>query len=251
MFKKILLITISTILAISLLSCQNETEETSGQTPENNSGETLREQLPESISDDAPVEQQENIPVAVVNDAEIMLFDLFEVYQNLNRNYMEMGVDISDDGIRDQVLEEALDTLIAYEVLFQSAVKEGYTISPEKLDEEIETIKSQFESEQEFIDSLEMRQITVEELKEDIEREMLVSDYVESTVEQPEVTEEEIMEMYDQYTETLEEDPPEYEDLKPQLEQTVKNNKFSENVDVLIENLKEDNKIEVFREEMD
>lgn len=234
LFKKILLITMAAIISLSLLSCQKGNESNNG-------------------SEDPP----ENIPVAIVNDTEIMLFDLFKMYQSLNRNYMGQGIDITDDAASNQILEEAINTLIAYELLFQNAIKEGYDISPDDLDNALEAIKSQYPSEEEFLNSLEMQQITLDDFKKELEREIIISDYVENTVEQPEVTEEEILELYEEYVKALEEDPeveedpPEYEELKPRIEQKIRENKFSEKVDALIGTLKEEGNVQIFREEIE
>jgi hydrogenase maturation factor HypE len=58
--------------------------------------------------------------------------------------------------------------------------------------------------------------------------------------------------MYEQYIkETTEENPPEYEELKSRIEQKIRDNKFSQKVDELIETLKDQSKVEIFREEME
>lgn len=233
LFKRILLFTITAILSLSISSCQKEGK-------------------PNGNSEDPP----ENIPVAVVNDTDIMLFDLFEMYQNLNKNYMEQGVNITDDDISNQILEEAINTLIAYELLYQNAIKEGYKVSQAKINNALEAVKSQYQSEEEFLNSLKMQQVTLDDFVEDLEREITVSDYVENTVEQPEVTEEEMLEMYEEYVTALEEDPEveeepaKYEDLKPRIEQKIKDDKFSEKVDALIETLRDESTVEIFREDM-
>lgn len=222
------------LISLSFLSCQKD---------------NIPEELPEN-SPAASEKPPENIPVAVVNDTEIMLFDLFKMYQSLNKNYMQQGVDITDDEISNQILEEAVNTLIAYELLYQSAVKEGHKVSDEELDEEFESFKSQYRSEEEFLEALEEQQTTLEEFKKDLERELTVSNYVQNTIEQPEVTEEEMMEMYERYIEeTTEENPPEFEELKPRIEQKIREDKFGKKVDELIETLKEQSKVEIFREE--
>jgi hypothetical protein len=229
LFRKILLFTMAAVISLSLLSCQKDNKTTKG-------------------SENPP----ENIPVAVVNDTEIMLFDLFKMYQNLNRNYMQQGIDITDEETSNQILEEAVNTLIAYELLYQNAVKEGYKISNNELNTELNAFKSQFESEEEFLNSLEMQQTTLDEFKNELERELTVSNYVQNSIEQPEVTEDEMLEMYEQYIkETTEENPPEYEELKSRIEQKIRDNKFSQKVDELIETLKDQSKVEIFREEME
>ena len=188
MFRKILLFAMAAVISLSLLSCQKDNK-------------------PEESPENSPAASEkppENIPVAVVNDTEIMLFDLFEMYQNLNRNYMQQGIDITDEETSNQILEEAVNTLIAYELLYQSAVKEGHKVSDE-LNTELDAFKSQFESEEEFLNSLEMQQTTLDEFKNELERELTVSNYVQNTVEQPEVTEDEILEMYSSILKTTEE----------------------------------------------
>jgi hypothetical protein len=236
LFRKILLLAMAAVISLSLLSCQKDNK-------------------PEESPENSPAASEkppENIPVAVVNDTEIMLFDLFEMYQNLNRNYMQQGIDITDEETSNQILEEAVNTLIAYELLYQNAVKEGYKISNDELNTELDAFKSQFESEEEFLNSLEMQQTTLDEFKNELERELTVSNYVQNTVEQPEVTEDEMLEMYEQYIkETTEENPPEYEELKSRIEQKIRDNKFSQKVDELIETLKDQSKVEIFREEME
>ncbi len=69
---------------------------------------------------------------------------------------MQQGIDITDEETSNQILEEAVNTLIAYELLYQNAVKEGYKISNDELNTELDAFKSQFESEEEFLNSLEI-----------------------------------------------------------------------------------------------
>ncbi|TYQ14628.1 UNVERIFIED_CONTAM: SurA-like protein [Acetivibrio alkalicellulosi] len=226
MLKKILLIAIVVLLSISLFGCNK----------------------PEETIEESSEEPPENTAVAIVNGTEIMLFDLFKIYRNMNVSYMQRGVDITDDEITAQILEEALNTLISYELLLQNAVKNGYQVSRDEINEQIETYKSEFETEQDFIDSLELQQLTLDSLVERLEKEMLISEYVQDVIGEPQVLEEEIIEMYQQYKEQRE-DIPEYEEYKWELEQQLRNNKFSQKVNELIEKLKSESTIEIFREE--
>ena len=192
-------------------------------------------------------ENTQNVDVvATVNKAEITKSDFDEM---LEQAYSSQGIDAEtlneeqQTGIQQQVVTQMVNN----ELLRQTAEKNDYTATEEEIDQQIKTLSEQFETEEEFDKALEENKITVEQLEEDFANDIMIQNYVTDHIGEIKVKEEEITAYYEQYSEQSEEgqEVPELEAIKPQIEQTLMQQKQNEEVAKLIEQLKGENEVEV------
>lgn len=99
--------------------------------------------------------------VAVVNDEPVLYSDL--------KNYAK------ENGITD--LEVALKSLIEKKILLTEAKNEGIKVSDEEVEDALKDLKKSngFESDEEFIKALKKEGLTLEEVKEKIKEQILIS----------------------------------------------------------------------------
>ncbi len=96
----------------------------------------------------------------------------------------------------EQQKKEALDFLIDAELLLQKAIALNLEVSEEEIATELETTKAGFESEEAFNSALKTGNLTLEDLKENIKKDLLVSKIVEQQTSDLAVTDEEISDYY-------------------------------------------------------
>ena len=135
--------------------------------------------------------------------------------------------------------------MINRELLLQDVEKKGYQASPEQIEERLEMIKSQFPDEETFNEALKTNELTLKELNEIIADDLKIEQYIEKEIPTPEVTEEEMKDLYDQYSEQMGEGIPEFEQLKPQIEVQLQQEKQQQALDKILEDLKENSDIEI------
>jgi uncharacterized lipoprotein YehR (DUF1307 family) len=143
-----------------------------------------------------------------------------------------------------QLEKQVLDELIYRELLLQDADKKGYKASDDKVNEKLEGIKSQFPDQDQFEEVLKTNKLTLNELKQLISKEIKIEQYIQSEVGEVSVTEEEMKKLYDQHSGQGEE-LPDFEELKPQLEEQIKQQKTQTEIGVIVERLKNDSEIEI------
>ncbi|AKL93754.1 SurA domain-containing protein [Clostridium aceticum] len=223
MLRKLFLIILSIVLLISVSACSSTDNNVSG-----------------------PAEE-EGAVVALVNDTEIQRVDFENMVENMKLSYQQFGLDFDSEEskeILELLQEEALNNLIQQQLLLQDAFEKNYTASTEEIAHEIEQIKAQFSSEEEFTTILETHQLTLESLEKSIADEIIISQYMENEIGDLEVSEEEIRALYDDYSEFME-DLAEFEEMRFELEEELKYQKFQTTFTELIETLKAQSNIQI------
>ncbi|SES86106.1 SurA N-terminal domain-containing protein [Natronincola peptidivorans] len=223
MLRKLGLILLVGVLALSFAAC-TATEEAPGAS-ETNQGEV----------------------VALVNNQEIYKSDFDRVLEGMKSQYLQFGIDFDSEDAKEILVElekEAINNLVRHEVLLQDAKEKGYEAPQDELDYEIERIKGQFESEEEFENALEINNITLEQLKRNIGNEMILGEYLQQELGEESVTEEELRELYEVYSEMME-DIPEFEEIRYQLIEEIQYERFQEKFEVYVGKLMEENTIEI------
>jgi len=195
---------------------------------------------------------------ATVNGEDISL-EVFEAavdrmvlgYQQQGFNFEGEAGEVALEEIRQQVI----NSLIQEEVLLQESKQKGYEASQEAVEEEFEGIKSGFESEEDFKAALELNKFTEESLKNMIANDMQIRAFLENEIQEVDVTEDEIREVYDEYkalwesqNEESEEDTeiPSFEEVKVAIENQIKEDKEQQQFGKIIEELMEKSEIEIF-----
>jgi len=96
-----------------------------------------------------------------------------------------------------------LNQLIDYELFYQQAQKEKVKISNDKINLEIDKIKDNFSSPEEFDEALKANNITLVRLKEDIKRQLMINSILDETRNQISISNEELLEYYNENKESF------------------------------------------------
>ncbi len=182
--------------------------------------------------------------VATVNGEKITReeFEAFKLQFALQQGLDPESIDAETEK---QLDEQAIDELISQKLLMQEIEKEGVTVSEEEVDAQMEMVKNQFESEEMFNEALKTEGLSEDELWSQIERDIAIQTYLENELDTDSitVTEEEIEEAYQQVV-AGNEDVPDLEEVRDQVEQFVSQQKQQEMVSELIQKLREEADIE-------
>ncbi|MDN6351040.1 MAG: SurA N-terminal domain-containing protein, partial [Yaniella sp.] len=157
---------------------------------------------------------------------------------------------------QEEIKQQALEMMINSELLVNEADEEGYTASDEDVDEYLATMAEEngMDSSDDLVKQFEEQGLDEERVREDIRKEVLMEQVIE-TVDAEEPSEEDLKEMYDMQVEQLEamneqmeedqqQEVPEFDELKPDLEEQAAQQKENEAVAAHLEGLREDADIE-------
>jgi hypothetical protein len=189
--------------------------------------------------------------VASVNEKDIYQEEFEKEVDRMKALYEQDGVDPEEfiAEIRDGVI----NSLINQEILTQEAIKRGFSVNEEEVLNEINMYKEQM-GEDEFFEVLEINDLTEPEFIELLMNEYLIDEFLSSEVQNIEVTEEEMQEIYDFYKaqaeagteEGQEAEFPAFDEIRNELEQMVRSDKEQEYILNLIEELKADITIQIY-----
>ncbi len=116
------------------------------------------------------------------------------------------GVSIGKDQLYQAMLdgsgEQALDNLIDKELIRQEAEKAGIKVTSDDIDQQLKSIQSSFSSEEEFQQTLAAYNMTVEDLKKDMEAQVQLRKLLEPQIK---ITDDEIKQYYESNLEALKE----------------------------------------------
>lgn len=117
--------------------------------------------------------ESKNVPAARVNGSTITMFDLVSEMNAVAPNFIKPGQQ-RDPKIDEKVKKEALDRLIYRELAIQDAVRQGLKVPPANLDEAMMRFKTGLKTEGAYREYLAKSSLTEDELKKQMERNMLV-----------------------------------------------------------------------------
>jgi parvulin-like peptidyl-prolyl isomerase len=136
--------------------------------------------------------------IAEVNNTGIS----FQQWQNAFYNFISRYDNQTLSNMTDETLafvkNSVTEQLINSILLYQHAQDTDITIPENEINEEIENIKNSFESESDFNDALRRSNLTIRQLKEDINRQLMIGEAIEREYEKIELTEEEISQYYEE-----------------------------------------------------
>jgi len=208
-------------------------------------------------SQESAPEGNENVEAgeaaAIVNGEEISKEDFDYTVQRISMNYEQQGLSLEGEqgeAVLEGIREEAIDILVEERILLQEAIKNGHSVTDEEVEEEFESLKGQFSSQEDFEEILEMNLLTEERLKKMLKTEMHIERFFKEATENVEVSEAESKEAYDRYFEEIqgteaEEDFPSYEEIKYDLEFEIMQEKQNAEFRTIIETLKADSEINI------
>lgn len=193
--------------------------------------------------------------VATVNGEPLDLAAYTQQLEQTKAAYkQQQGLDLDAEENKEalkQVKQMLLDEMITHTLLLQQAEKEGIQLTEDDIQEQLTLIKSRFSDQAQFEDALEASGLTLEDLEKDISDLLMIDQYLAQAIpEEITVSEEEVSSYYDYYKEQIEqtqagETVPELEEIKPQIEVFLKEQKSLQAKNDFLETLKSDSKIEI------
>ncbi len=173
--------------------------------------------------------------VATVNGEKITS----EEVTSMQQAYEQQGQQISE--------EDALEQLINQEILSQKAQQEGFNLTDEEAEAEIEALLGQQGMTlKEYKDQLEQQGTSYEEQLQNFKEQLAIQNYQDEALEGEDfnVTEEEAENYYELYKQQDPENTPDYEDIKDQIIDYLQQQKRQEAINSLVQELREDANIE-------
>jgi len=147
--------------------------------------------------------QKQSYYIAEVNESGITSNQLQNAFLNAISQYDDKTLSSLDQSAIVSFKKNILNQLIDYELLYQQAQKEKIKISNDEINLEIDKIKDNFPSPEEFDGALKANNITLSQLKEDIKRQLMINSVLEKTRNQVSISDEELLEYYDKNKESL------------------------------------------------
>ena len=142
--------------------------------------------------------QKRTYYIAEVNESGISFDQLQNSFLNAISQYDDTTLSSFDQSTIVSFKKNILGQLIDYELLFQQAQKEKVKISNDEINLEIDKIKDNFSSPEEFDSALKANNITLAQLKENITRQLTINKVLEETKSQVSITDDELLEYYNE-----------------------------------------------------
>ncbi|HPZ81528.1 MAG TPA: SurA N-terminal domain-containing protein [Candidatus Atribacteria bacterium] len=146
---------------------------------------------------------------ATVNGTAITFYEVDQAFRNLISQYDSKTLNQMDENSITFLRRLILENLINNELLYQEAKSRRIQVSSSEVEEQIEFIRAQFPSEEDFRRYLEYQGITLASLREAIKRELMINKLEESLAEGITIPEEEIQKYYEE-NKSLFITPPQY-----------------------------------------
>jgi len=148
-------------------------------------------------------DQRQTYYIAQVNESGITSNQLENAYLNTLSQYDEATLSSLDQSAIVSFKKNILNQLIDYELLYQQGLKEKSKITNDEINLEIDKIKDNFSSPEEFDGALKANNITLTQLKEDIKRQLSINLIIDKTRKQVNISDEELLEYYNENEESF------------------------------------------------
>lgn len=147
--------------------------------------------------------QRQSYYIAEVNESGITSDQLQSVFLNTISQYDDTTLSGLEQSAIVSLKKNILNHLIDHELLYQQAQKEKVKISNDEINLEIDKIKANFSSPEEFNEALKASNITLARLKEDIKKQLMINSILEETRNQVSISDEELLEYYNENKESF------------------------------------------------
>lgn len=194
----------------------------------------------ESLTEDAEVVGT----VAIINGEEIPAADY-----NAQRAQIlsEQGVDPAtlDQQTKDALKAQVVELLVSRTLVQQAALNSTSSVEDAAVDSQIEMIKGQFPTIEEFNEALSLQSMTEEELRSQVRTELITQAYLDETLDLPSITasQEEVTAAYDELAAGQE--MPALDTVQSQVEEFVIQQKKQEKISEHIAELRAQAQVEV------
>lgn len=142
---------------------------------------------------------QEKGLVAKVNGVGISEKELSSRVNWLKNQLMMMGRDPKQVP-EEEIKEQALQSLIEMELVYQDAREKKFEVKKEEVEEKFSEFRKRFKEEKDYKDYLDREKTTEKEIKKDIEKELIINKYLEGNIykDLKPVTDEEAKKFFDE-----------------------------------------------------
>ncbi|MFC4408861.1 SurA N-terminal domain-containing protein [Chungangia koreensis] len=239
--KKMIFTIITGLMAVVLVACGGNEE---SKKAENDDQATTAESDQQKKLEAQHVDENET--VAIVNDQKILGSEYNSALAYIQGQMQQMGQNPTSKDAAEQVKKHTIDNLIGQTLLLQQA--DSYTASEAEINKQLDEMKKQFKSEEEFQVALKQSGMNMKTLETEIANDIKLNQYIEKEVPVGEITDEEIQEMYNQFAEqgkSSGQEVPKLEELKPQIKQSLQQQKQQEGLAQQVEELKKNAKIDI------
>jgi peptidyl-prolyl cis-trans isomerase C len=120
--------------------------------------------------------------VATVNDVKITAQELEQKLGLIKARYASMGMPIEGEQLN-QLRESILDNLIEKQLLYQESKASGIEVDNEKIENEINKLKAQFESQEDFRKKIASSDYTEDSLRQEMVENMAIRQLIEEKIE--------------------------------------------------------------------
>ena len=188
--------------------------------------------------------------VAIVDGKAIYRQEFDAQMEQIKASYQQQGQDLEAEDNKEaleNIEQQVLDEMINNAVLLQQAQKSGVNAPKQEVESQLEAIKSQYDENQ-FQQILEANNLSEDGLKKEISDQLMINNYMQTEIEEEQlaVSEDEVRDSYDQViNQQPEGEKPNFEEIKPQIEGMLRQEKMQEAKTELLKGLKEDMEIEV------
>jgi SurA N-terminal domain len=252
--KKMIFTLITGLMAVVLVACGGNEESTEApnddiaKTAETDQQKEQQKQMEDMQKKLEAQQIDENKTVAIVNDKEILGIDYNAALASIQGQMQLMGQDPSSKEASEQAKNQAINGLVGQTLLLQEADEKSYKASEVDINKQLDEIKKQFKTEKELEAALNESGMDIKALETRIADNIKLTQYVEKEVPAGKITDEEIQQMYDQYAEqgkNTGQEVPKLEDIKPQIEQSLQQQKQQEKLAQQVEELKKNATIDI------
>ncbi|WP_099355103.1 SurA N-terminal domain-containing protein [Fredinandcohnia onubensis] len=248
--KKMMFTFVTGLMAVVLAACGGNEESKVDENNDKAKTEVTEQQkqMEEMQKKLAAQQIDEKKTVAIVNDTKILGSDYNGILSSIQGQMQQMGQDPTSKEAADQVKNQTIDSLVGQTLLLQEADKKSYKVSEADIQKRLDEVKKQFKTEKEFESALKKSGMDMKTLETQIADGLKLNQYVEKEIPAGEITDEEIQKTYDQYAEqgkTTGQEIPKLEEVKPQIEKSLQQQKQQEKLAQHVEELKKNAKIDI------
>ncbi|SFB05186.1 peptidyl-prolyl cis-trans isomerase SurA [Lentibacillus halodurans] len=244
--KKFIMLMLALSLAVVLAACNGDDAEDN----EGNNSEEENQDEQASGQQEMPEPDLEGIPdvVAEVNGEEITKEEFESTYEGQFQQMAMQSQMTGQELDQDQLKQQLAEGMVGTELITQEADKRDYSASDEDVDETLSELAEQngLESKDEFMTALQDQGMGEDEIISQVKTQVKIDKLIAEESGDTEPSEEELKETYDQFkaqqeqmSEDGEQEVPSFEEMKPELETQVKNQKETEATQTIIEQLRE------------
>ena len=136
--------------------------------------------------------------IAEVNDTGISYQQWQNAFSSFISRYDSQTLSSITDERLATIKNSIIEQLVNSTLLYQYAQDQNIRVTDNEINEELEEIKANFDSEEEFNEALKRNNLTSNQLKDSLDRQLLIEKAVEQEYEKIEITEEEMVQYYEE-----------------------------------------------------